>query len=151
MRGAARGVPRAARLTKRADALWRPAKGAILSGRMAPFGTPKTARAAPLTCHCLSLLCRCCTRCAEECILKLSTAFDLACFLRPLPLCGGVSDRTHMSFRTRCAGAAERRQVAEGNETALHQRLSGYRRRPSRKPMETRLCRAVARTCVPEG
>nr|DAR03051.1 MAG TPA: hypothetical protein [Caudoviricetes sp.] len=47
--------------------------------------------------------------------------------------------------------AAERRQVAEGNETALHQRLSGYRRRPSRKPMETRLCRAAARTCVPEG
>ena len=27
-------------------------KGTILSGRMAPFRSPKTARAAPLTCHC---------------------------------------------------------------------------------------------------
>ena len=35
-------------------------------------------------------------------------AFDLVCSLPPLPLCGGVSDKTHMSFRTRYAAAAER-------------------------------------------
>ena len=43
--------------------------------------------------------------------------------------------------------AAERRKVAEGNETALHQRLSGYRRRPSRKRQRNRqavLCAARA-------
>ena len=35
-------------------------------------------------------------------------AFDLVCSLPPLPLCGEVSDKTHMSFRTRYAAAAER-------------------------------------------
>ena len=35
-------------------------------------------------------------------------AFDLVCSLPPLPLCRGVSDKTHVSFRTRSAAAAER-------------------------------------------
>ena len=37
-----------------------------------------------------------------------SSAFDLVCSLPPLPLCRGVSDKTHVSFRTRSAAAAER-------------------------------------------
>ena len=55
-------------------------------------------------------------------LAKQGAAFDLLCSLPPLPLCGGVSfplprlstgrsvvsDRTHMSFRTRSAAAAER-------------------------------------------
>ena len=38
----------------------------------------------------------------------LVAAFDLVCSLPPLPLCGAVSDKTHVSFRTRSAAAAER-------------------------------------------
>ena len=30
------------------------------------------------------------TRCAKEFVQFLIAAFDLVCFLRPLPLCGGV-------------------------------------------------------------
>ena len=39
---------------------------------------------------------------------KPVAAFDLVCSLPPLPLCGAVSDKTHVSFRTRSAAAAER-------------------------------------------
>jgi len=46
----------------------------------------------------------------KELRTKLGAAFDLVCSLPPLPLCGGVSDRTHVSFRTRSAAAAERKE-----------------------------------------
>jgi len=108
-------VPRAARQSK----------GAILSGRMAPFGTPKSMG------RCFAALCAaafarvilfpkenhpCATpRERKGCALlcngvrtKLGAAFDLICSLPPLPLCGGVTDRTHVSFRTRSAAAAKR-------------------------------------------
>ena len=39
---------------------------------------------------------------------KPVAAFDLVCSLPPLPLCGAVSDKTHVSFRTKCAAAAKR-------------------------------------------
>ena len=39
---------------------------------------------------------------------KPVAAFDLVCSLPPLPLCGAVSDKTHVSFRTRSAAAAKR-------------------------------------------
>ena len=51
---------------------------------------------------------------------KLGAAFDLICALPPLPLCGGVSDKTHVSFRTKCIPAAK--GVAEGNITVQRER-----------------------------
>ena len=45
-----------------------------------------------MTPHCQPLRKRYCTRCAKECVQFLIAAFDLICFLRPLPLCGGVSE-----------------------------------------------------------
>ena len=39
---------------------------------------------------------------------KPVAAFNLVCSLPPLPLCGAVSDKTHVSFRTKCAAAAKR-------------------------------------------
>ena len=47
---------------------------------------------APCPPHCQPLRKRYCTRCAKECVQFLIAAFDLVCFLRPLPLCGGVSE-----------------------------------------------------------
>ena len=44
-----------------------------------------------MTPHCQPLRKRYCTRCAKECVQFLIAAFDLICFLRPLPLCGGVT------------------------------------------------------------
>ena len=44
-----------------------------------------------MTPHCQPLRKRYCTRCAKECVQFLIAAFDLVCFLRPLPLCGGVT------------------------------------------------------------
>ena len=41
-------------------------------------------------------------------LAKQGAAFDLLCSLPPLPLCSVVSDKTHVSFRTRSAAAAER-------------------------------------------
>ena len=58
-------------------------KGAILTGRMAPFISPKTARAAPLTCHCPPLPCRYCTRCAKHCSPK-NSGFRSGLLLAPL-------------------------------------------------------------------
>ena len=62
-------------------------------------------------------------------LAKQGAAFDLLCSLPPLPLCGVVSfplprlstgrsvvsDKTHVSFRTKCIPAAK--GVAEGNIT----------------------------------
>ena len=45
-----------------------------------------------MTPHCQPLRKRYCTRCAKECVQFLIAAFDLICSLRPLPLCGGVSE-----------------------------------------------------------
>ena len=44
-----------------------------------------------MTPHCQPLRKRDCTCCAKECVQFLIAAFDLICFLRPLPLCGGVT------------------------------------------------------------
>ena len=52
-----------------------------------------------MTPHCQPLRKRYCTRCAKECVQFLIAAFDLICFLRPLPLCGGVTG----SAQTKCA------------------------------------------------
>ena len=51
---------------------------------------------------------------------KPVAAFDLVCSLPPLPLCGAVSDKTHVSFRTKCIPAAK--GVAEGNITVQRER-----------------------------
>ena len=53
-------------------------------------------------------------------LAKQGAAFDLICPLPPLPLCGGVSDKTHVSFRTKCIPAAK--GVAEGNITVQRER-----------------------------
>nr|DAR03044.1 MAG TPA: hypothetical protein [Caudoviricetes sp.] len=57
---------------------------------------------------------------------KPVAAFDLVCSLPPLPLCVAVSDKTHVSFRTKCAAAAERSKKRAKSSEA---HASSYRSR----------------------
>ena len=86
-------------------------KGTILDGRMAPFQSPKTARAAPLTCHCPPLQKRCCTRCAKDCLPIFIAAFDLACaYVRLAATAAGFREKFSTAARTSTAAAAERKE-----------------------------------------
>nr|DAO87553.1 MAG TPA: hypothetical protein [Caudoviricetes sp.] len=60
---------------------------------MAPLIPPKTARAAPLTCHCPPLRGRCCPRCAKNCLPSRSR---LSTWCAPCRRC-----RSAVRFRTK--------------------------------------------------
>ena len=83
-------------------------RGTILSGRMAPPYTPQDRKGCaldlPLPAPAGTML----PTLRKELPSKPVAAFDLVCSLPPLPLCGAVSDKTHVSFRTKCAAAAKR-------------------------------------------
>ena len=101
------------------------ARGSLLE-ETAPCATPRETRGArpstpPLRAGAETMLHALC----KGLLAKLGAAFDLVCSLPPLPLCGGVSfplprlstgrsvvsDRTHVSFRTRSAAAAAEREA----------------------------------------
>ena len=85
-----------------------------------PCATPRERKGCaldlPLSAHAGTMLHALC----KGLLAKQGAAFDLLCSLPPLPLCGGVSDKTHVSFRTKCIPAAK--GVAEGNITVQRER-----------------------------
>ena len=109
-----------------------------------------------MTPHCQPLRKRYCTRCAKECVQFLIAAFDLICFLRPLPLCGGVSEVRLLGKRiarvkcTQSCTAADNKSPPCG----LPINRSAERCRPAAAALRrgeghVAVCRATKGPCVP--
>ena len=101
---------------RRRAAVFAAPRGAISKGdhsqrKNGPLIPPKTARAAPLTCHCPPLQKRCCTRCAKDCLPIFIAAFDLACaYVRLAATAAGFREKFSTAARTSTAAAAERKE-----------------------------------------